>query len=88
MKCVSILFSLMAISAGLWGRALEDFNDDLRIGWSDLTFEVGAVTEVAGVLTFDLVTWRARQPIFVASARANERMTLAEGQTAELAVDL
>lgn len=88
MKRVSILFSLMAISAGLCGRTLEDFNDDLRIGWSDLTFELGAVTEGAGVLTFDLLAGRARQPIFVASARASERMTLAEGQTAELAIDL
>jgi hypothetical protein len=66
-------------------RVMDDFEDGFRTGWMDfLTGQGGAVTEAWGVLTLEVPAGRAQGPVFVATARAGERLVLEPGSTLEL----
>lgn len=70
-------------------RVLDDFEDDFRTGWTDfLTGLGGAVGEGWGVLTLEVPAGRAQGPVFVATARAGERLVLEPGSALELRATL
>ena len=67
-------------------RTLDDFASALRFGWSDFTFGTGSVTQSPPELRFEIPAAIA-QPMFVASVRVAEWLTLGESQL-ELRIDV
>jgi hypothetical protein len=67
---------------------LDDFDDNTKSDWSDFTFVdgFGLPSEESGRFIFDLPG--AGQDIFTASQKISREITLAEGQTVELKVDV
>lgn len=65
---------------------VDDFNDNVKTGWSDFSFGVGTSTEVGGQLKFAIPA--AGQPIFAATTKTTDTYTLADGKTIELRADL
>ena len=71
-----------------FARVLDDFNDNVKTGWTDFTFVpgFGIPTESGG--RFNFVLPPAGQSIFTASTKTSETFTLQEGRTVEFRVDL
>ena len=82
--CVGQLVSCMLGHAAV----LDDFDDNTKSDWSDFTFVdgFGLPSEEGGRFIFDLPG--AGQDIFTASQKISREITLAEGQTVELKVDV
>jgi hypothetical protein len=79
---------LLITACELCARTLDDFEDGVKPAWSDFLLGPGVNYEFGGLLTLEAPTGWARQPVFVASARASERLTLQPGDALELRADL
>ena len=71
-------------------RVLDNFNDNVKTGWQDFSFNIGVpysdISEQNGQLKFTLQPVGAS--IFSASTKTSETFTLQEGRTVEFRVDL
>ena len=82
------LIATILLPAFANATVLDDFNDNVKTGWTDFSFGpgLGTSTEANGQLTFDLPA--AGQPIFAATTKTTQTYTLADGKTIEFRVDL
>lgn len=69
-------------------RVLDDFNDNLKTGWTDFTFTpgFGLPVETGGQFQFQLPP--AGRAIFTASQKTSETFELKDGRTIEFRVDV
>src|SRR5438093_13569361 len=71
-------------------RVLDDFNDNLKTGWQDFSFNIGVpysdISEQNGQLKFTLQPVGAS--IFSASTKTSPTFDLVEGERVEFRVDL
>src|ERR1041384_4437595 len=65
---------------------LDDFNDNVKTGWTDFSFGVGTSTEANGVLTFSIPD-TLHTPIFAATTKNTVTYTLQDKRTIEFRVD-
>jgi hypothetical protein len=82
------LIAIILLPAFANATVLDDFNDNVKTGWTDFNFGpgLGTSSEANGQLTFDLPA--AGQPIFAATTKTTQTYTLADGKTIEFRVDL
>lgn len=76
---------LLAIIPSTFGKVVDNFDDNIKTGWTDAGFGIGSATETGGQLKFSIP---AVQDIFFASSKNTEDYTLADGKTIELRVDM
>ncbi len=84
-----LLLTLACIcAASVRARVLDNFDDNLKTDWTDFTFVsgFGLPKEENGQFRFELPA--AGQSIFTASQKTSELLTLQEGRTIELRVDV
>src|SRR6185369_16547190 len=84
--CRALIVAVLA-SFSASARVLDDFNDNVKTGWSDFTFNpaLGPSQETSGQLRFELPPVQA---IFIASQKTSEEFELKEGRTVEFRVDV
>ena len=76
---------LLAFAPGASAKVVDNFDDNVKTGWTDAGFGIGSATETGGQLVF---TIPAVQDVFFASSKNTEDYTLADGKTIELRVDM
>ncbi len=82
---LSLLWNVPAQS-----RSLDNFNDNLKSGWTDFTFVpgFGIPTESNGQFRFEQPKSPSGGGIFSASQKTSETLELKEGRTLEMRVDV
>ncbi len=83
-----LLTTLLLAPGGVFGRALDNFDDNAKTDWQDFTFDpgFGLPTETNG--QFQFVLPPAGQAIFTGSRKTSEEFELMNGRTIEFKVDL
>jgi hypothetical protein len=66
---------------------VDDFNDNVKTGWTDFSFGLGSNAEAGGQLAFS-IPQGIPQALYCASTKTTTNYTLAEGKTIELRADL
>ncbi len=76
------------LTASVQAKVLDNFDDNVKTGWTDFTFipGFGSPVEANGQFKFNLPP--AGQSIFAASTKTTDTFTLQEGRTIEFSVDL
>src|SRR4051812_7146554 len=76
------------LASTVYGRVLDDFNDNTKTAWQDFAFQNGyaSITEANGQFNFSLIP--VGQSIFAASTKTSETFDLKEGRTIEFREDL
>jgi hypothetical protein len=88
------LFALMVSAlvllpgADATARSLDDFDDNVKTGWTDFTFISGFGVPVEAEGQFKFVLPAAGQSLFSASTKTSQTYTLQDGRTLEFRVDL
>jgi hypothetical protein len=84
---VAVTLTALSMAIGpAQATVVDDFNDNVKTGWSDFSFGVGSSAEVGGQLKFAIPA--AGQAIFAATTKTTDTYTLADGKTLEFRVDL
>src|SRR3954463_3752009 len=81
----SIAGAFLLATTSIHAKVVDNFDDNVKTGWTDAGFGVGSVAETGGQFKF---TIPAIQDIFFASTKNTEDYTLADGKTIELRVDM
>ncbi len=68
-------------------KIIDNFDDNVKTGWTDFTFGAGSSTESGGRFNFSLPN-QIPQSLFFASTKATETYTLEDGKAIELRCDL
>ncbi|HUS35802.1 MAG TPA: hypothetical protein VM680_10675 [Verrucomicrobiae bacterium] len=88
--CARVVASMAAVflaAAPVKATVVDDFNDNVKTGWSDFTFGAGSSVESGGQLNFS-IPMAIPSSLFFASTKATETYTVEEGKTIELRADL
>lgn len=80
-----VLGLFLAGSITVSGRILDNFDDNVKTGWSDVLLG-GSVVEANG--QFTITTLMQNAAIFTASTKSTESFTIENGRTLEFRVDL